>query len=146
MKRCKGLCSSEALSSVACVPTKRRLKKVEMHLKSTVLGSRSREKVKFKELVLEEHEECGCQCLSVTPAHCMEPHLFNNETCACACDTSLYKRDQLQCEAYSDRKWDPITCSCRKADEIWHFPQNDATGGKVIASKSREKDLLLTVV
>ena len=65
VKRCKGLCSSGALSPVACVPTKRRLKKVEMHLKSTVLGSRSREKVKFKELVLEEHEECGCQvCLT----------------------------------------------------------------------------------
>ena len=122
--RCKGLCSSGALSPVACVPTKRRLKKVEMHLKTQVLGSNAREK--FRELVLEEHEECGCQCLTVTPAHCMEPHLFNNETCACTCDTSLYKRDQLQCEAYSDRKWDPVTCSCRKKDEVLMHHQNDA--------------------
>jgi hypothetical protein len=34
----------------------------------------------FQELVLEEHEECGCQCLSVTPSHCLEPDSFSNET------------------------------------------------------------------
>ena len=35
--RCKGICSSEALSPVACVPTKRRLKKVAMRLKTQVM-------------------------------------------------------------------------------------------------------------
>ena len=34
--RCKGICSSDAVSPVACVPTKRRLKKVEMYLKTQV--------------------------------------------------------------------------------------------------------------
>ena len=34
--RCKGICSSDAIAPVACVPTKRRLKKVTMHLKTQV--------------------------------------------------------------------------------------------------------------
>lgn len=34
--RCKGICSSGSLSPVACIPTRRRLKKVEMHLKTQV--------------------------------------------------------------------------------------------------------------
>ena len=85
------------------------------------------------------------QCLTVTPSHCMEPHLFNNETCACACDTSLYKRDKMQCEAYSDRKWDPVTCSCRQANEIIHFQQNqpgnkDGKSGNDHTYKDKNKE------
>ena len=34
--RCKGICSSDAISPVACAPTKRRLKKVAMRLKTQV--------------------------------------------------------------------------------------------------------------
>ena len=34
--RCKGTCDTDAVSPVACVPTKRRLKKVTMHLKTQV--------------------------------------------------------------------------------------------------------------
>jgi hypothetical protein len=34
--RCKGICPNGAMSPVACVPTKRRLKKVAMHLKTQV--------------------------------------------------------------------------------------------------------------
>ena len=107
---------------------------------------------KVRELVLEEHEECGyvmykfllsnapnyfsnwvrypkeiylmktqlfilisclftffrCRCLNVRPEHCMEPSLFNNETCSCKCDTSLYNRDQIRCETFNDRTWDPV--------------------------------------
>jgi hypothetical protein len=132
VKRCKGLCSNQALSPVACVPTKRRLKKVKMHLKTQYLGHDVHEK--FRELVLEEHEECGCQCLSVMPEHCMEPSLFNNISCSCACDTSLYNRDQIRCETFDDRTWDPVTCTCRRTSEgiLMAGPgmhQNEASDG-----------------
>ena len=115
VNRCKGLCSSEAIGRVACVPTKRRWKKVKMQLKTQVLGRDVKEN--FKELVLEEHESCACSCLTVTAAHCMRPELFSNETCSCRCDTSLFRRDQMQCEAYPGRVWDERTCACRKEDE-----------------------------
>lgn len=111
VQRCKGLCSNEALSPVACVPTKLRYKKVKMQIKTQYLGHDAQER--FRELVLEEHEECGCRCLNVRPEHCMEPSLFNNETCSCQCDTSLYNRDQIRCETLDDRTWDPVTCTCR---------------------------------
>ncbi len=115
VNRCKGLCSNQALSPVACIPTKRKLKKVKMQIKTQYLGKDVREK--FREVVIEEHEECGCRCLSVMPEHCMEPSLFNNETCSCKCDTSLYNRDQIRCETFDDRRWDPVTCTCRRLDE-----------------------------
>ncbi|TRY69042.1 hypothetical protein TCAL_16480 [Tigriopus californicus] len=115
VNRCKGLCSSDAIGKVACVPTKRTWKKVNMQLKTQVLGRDAKEKA--KELMLEDHTECGCQCLTMSPSQCIRPELFNNETCSCACDNSIYRRDQLQCEAYSDRKWDEATCSCRHVDE-----------------------------
>lgn len=113
--RCKGLCGNEALSPVACVPTKLRYRKVKMQIKTQYLGHESQER--FRELVLEEHEECGCRCLNVRPEHCMEPSLFNNETCSCKCDTSLYNRDQIRCETFNDRTWDPVTCTCRRIEE-----------------------------
>ena len=47
----------------------------------------------------------------------MEPALFNNETCSCECDTSLYNRDETRCESLPDRHWDPITCTCRRVEE-----------------------------
>ena len=117
VNRCKGLCSSEALGRVACVATKRKWKKVNMQLKTQVLG-RTETKEKFKELVLEEHEECACQCLTISPSHCLRPELFNNETCACACDQSIYRRDKIQCEAFGERVWDELTCSCRRSEEL----------------------------
>ena len=82
VNRCKGLCSSEAIGRVACVATKRRWKTVNMQLKTQVVGRESKER--FKELVLEEHTECACQCLSTTAADCLGPELFNNATCSCS--------------------------------------------------------------
>ena len=84
---------------------------------------------KIREVVLEEHEECGCQCLTVTSAHCMEPHLFNNDSCSCTCDSSPYKRDQLHCETYSERKWDPLTCSCRSKDDLIMYKAKNNQNG-----------------
>ena len=55
----------------ACVPTKRRWKKVNMQIKTQYLGRDVREKM--RELVLEEHEGCECRCLAVTASQCMRP-------------------------------------------------------------------------
>ena len=55
----------------------------------------------------------------------MEPHLFNNDTCSCTCDSSPYKRDETHCAKQFERKWDPLTCSCRNTDEsIMYEKQN----------------------
>jgi hypothetical protein len=42
--------SSKALSPVACVPTKRKLKRVKMRLKTQVLGSEAKEKFQVSRL------------------------------------------------------------------------------------------------
>ena len=50
VRRCKGLCGNEALSPVACVPTKLRYRKVKMQIKTQYLGHEMQER--FRELVL----------------------------------------------------------------------------------------------
>ena len=54
-----GLCNNQALSPVACVPTKLRYKKVKMAIKTQYLQQNGPPTNKVRELVLEEHEECG---------------------------------------------------------------------------------------
>jgi hypothetical protein len=84
---------------------------------------------------MEEHEECTCQCLGITPSHCIRPELFNNDTCSCACDMSVYLRDKLQCDtSYSDRKWDERTCTCRQKDQVMSQHPADESGSSLIGS------------
>ena len=59
----------------ACVPTKRRWKKVSMQLKTQYLGRDVREKM--RELVLEEHESCECRCRVVAAKQCTRPGTDN---------------------------------------------------------------------
>ena len=60
----------------ACVPTKRRWKKVSMQLKTQYLGRDVREKM--RELVLEEHESCECRCRVVAAKQCTRPGTDND--------------------------------------------------------------------
>ena len=57
--RCKGQCSSQD-SLVSCRATKVRENKVKMLMRSALTGKDPVDRV--KELILDEHTECGCEC------------------------------------------------------------------------------------
>ena len=57
--RCKGRCTDPS-SPLTCRATKVRDKKVKMVMRSVLTGKEPVDRV--KELVLDEHEECGCEC------------------------------------------------------------------------------------
>ena len=57
--RCKGRCHDPS-SPLTCRATKTRDKKVKMVMRSVLTGKEPVDRV--KELVLDEHEECGCEC------------------------------------------------------------------------------------
>ena len=54
-----GVCG-DVDSPIACTATRVRQKKVQMTVKTHLYGRDSKERL--KELILDEHEECGCQC------------------------------------------------------------------------------------
>ncbi|CAB4066493.1 unnamed protein product [Lepeophtheirus salmonis] len=63
---------------------------------------------KVKELILEEHEECGCSCLTLSPTTCRYPSHYSNDTCSCKCEQS---HNVNTCFG-PNRYWDVRTCSC----------------------------------
>ena len=42
----------------------------------------------LREVFLEEHLECGCQCDRLAALHC--PGQFNESTCECQCDQERF--------------------------------------------------------
>ena len=80
LMRCKGQCSNTN-SPLSCRATKVREKKVKMMLRSYLTGKEPVDKV--KELILDEHEECGCQCSRDLAEDCAGR--FNEVTCECEC-------------------------------------------------------------
>ena len=62
-----GVCG-DVDSPVACSPTKVRQKKVQMTVKTHLYGRDSKERL--KELILDEHEECGCSCNDLSASLC----------------------------------------------------------------------------
>ena len=67
--RCKGLCG-DTQSPVACGPTKITEKKVNMMFKVKTHLKGREPKDHFRELILDEHEECGCQCQGISASQC----------------------------------------------------------------------------
>ena len=57
--RCKGQCPSQD-SLVTCRATKVKENKVKMLMRSALTGKEPVDRV--KELILDEHTECGCEC------------------------------------------------------------------------------------
>ena len=62
-----GVCG-DVESPIACTATKVRQKKVQMTVKTHLYGRDSKERL--KELILDEHEECGCQCNDLIVSRC----------------------------------------------------------------------------
>jgi hypothetical protein len=71
--RCKGVCGVTG-RPIACMATKTVQKTIKMTFKTHLTKQHSKElivgKERMKELVLEEHEECGCQCAGISANQC----------------------------------------------------------------------------
>ena len=106
--RCKGLCGDEE-SPTACAATRVRQKKVKMMVKTHFQGRD--EKEKWKELILDEHVECGCKCRDISASQCAGR--FNPMTCECECEQRFYGEEKMMCESRVSTYWDSMSCQCR---------------------------------
>lgn len=106
--RCKGVCG-ETDSPIACTATKVRQKKVQMTVKTHLYGRDKKEKL--KELILDEHEECGCQCSDLAIKRCAGT--FNERSCECECEEAVFGSQKAMCETRSTTYWDSKSCQCR---------------------------------
>ena len=107
LRRCKGRCS-DGSSPVSCRPTKTREKKVKMTVRSFLTGGTPKEQL--KELILDDHEECGCECVPELASECAG--MFNPGTCECECPAWEFGEAKQLCEMRRDQYWDPRTCRC----------------------------------
>lgn len=57
---------------------------MKMMITSYLTGSHHVPDSQLREIVLEEHLECGCQCDRLASLNC--PGRFNESTCECQCD------------------------------------------------------------
>ena len=105
--RCKGLCG-DSESKTACAATKVTQKKVKMMVKTHFQGRD--EKEKWKELILDEHVECGCKCKDMSAAQCAGR--FNTLTCVCECEERFYGEQKVMCESRVSKYWDSASCRC----------------------------------
>jgi len=108
LQRCKGRCG-DGSSPVQCSPTKIREKKVKMTVRSFLTGGTPKDQL--KELILDDHVECGCECSPELMAECAG--LFNPGTCECECTAWEYGEKKMLCEMTRDQYWDPGTCQCK---------------------------------
>jgi len=108
LQRCKGRCG-DGSSPVQCSPTKIREKKVKMTVRSFLTGGTPKDQL--KELILDDHVECGCECSPELMVECAG--LFNPGTCECECTAWEYGEKKMLCERRRDQYWDPGTCKCK---------------------------------
>merc|ERR1719481_434010 len=80
--RCKGVCG-ENKGPMACSPTVVTERKVNMMFKVKTHLRGQEPKDHYKELVLDEHVECGCKCERFQASQCQGT--FNEVTCECEC-------------------------------------------------------------
>jgi len=110
--RCKGVCGEEAGSAVVCGPTQVKNKKVKMMFKTNSSGQSYKDsKTRLKEMILDEHVECGCQCRHITASQCVGK--FNEVNCECECDEATFGEERKRCEGRSITYWDTRSCQCK---------------------------------
>ena len=105
--RCKGVCGSSD-SSVGCFATRVQQKTVNMAVRTHLYGRDHRERM--KELVLDEHMECGCRCNNVLPTQCADT--FNSALCECQCEESVYGKEKANCALSPSSYWSDQFCQC----------------------------------
>jgi len=105
--RCKGRCAGVG-GDHACAPTRLKDTAVNMRVKSFLTGKEPRERL--RELILEEHVECGCQCPPQVAALCGGE--FEEATCRCHCPMNIFGQNKIRCESRLG-VWDEDSCRCR---------------------------------
>ena len=113
LARCKGLCGLNG-SSVGCQATRVRQKSVKMLLMTQLTNREPKERI--KELVLDEHLECGCICKDSGKIACTGN--FNTTSCECHCDDRLHGERRKECERRRNSYWDTGTCTCRRQNTL----------------------------
>ena len=108
LRRCRGRCAHND-SPLTCRATRVKEKKVKMMIRSFLTGKEPVDKM--KELILDEHEECGCQCSQELAKECSGR--FNDVTCECECPALEFGERQAHCELRRDTFWDSKSCQCR---------------------------------
>ena len=108
LRRCRGRCSNSS-SPMTCGPTKIKEKKVKMTVSSYLTGETPREQL--KELVLDDHLECGCECTPGIARDCAG--MFNTRTCECSCPSTKFGEKKMICEMIKDQYWDMEKCKCK---------------------------------
>ena len=107
LQRCKGRCTKSD-SPLTCRATKVREKKVKMTIRSYLTGKKPVDKV--KELVLDEHVECGCECSHELAAECAGR--LDDVTCECECPSWQFGERKAYCDLRRDAFWDSTNCQC----------------------------------
>ena len=91
-------------------------KKVQMMIKSHLQGRD--EKERWKEVMLEEHTECGCGCAYASADQCVDR--FNAQTCECECSSLVWGAEKESCKAREGHHWDERFCVCRNNNKVSH--------------------------
>jgi len=81
-------------------------------LKSYLTGPDQVPDERVREMVLEEHLECGCACDEFAPYQCLGK--FNKTTCQCDCSPEDFGQAKDFCESQKDFHWSYKTCECVK--------------------------------
>lgn len=144
LQRCKGRCA-DSDSSVSCTATKVREKKVKMTVRSFLTGGKHRERL--KELILDDHMECGCECDPQLSSEC--EGMFNEVTCECVCPAWEFGEKKVVCEMRRDHYWDSQICKCVSKNvaprgvDLYNFKKRCANHDQSgIASAERQLDLI----
>ncbi|XP_064080692.1 uncharacterized protein LOC135197570 [Macrobrachium nipponense] len=96
--RCSGFLCTEKKRCVAIATT---TKDVKVELKSG-------EDTKCDSIQVEEHTQCGCQCI-IGKEQCKEHEEFDEEKCECGCPESAKTKCTTRGDAW---RWHASTCSC----------------------------------
>jgi len=106
--RCRGQCGDRE-GEGRCSPIGVQQKSIKMLFRTQLTGRDPKERI--KELILDEHTECGCSCSPYTQQMCARR--LNQKTCKCECPDSEFGAERKKCESLTATYWDWDTCTCR---------------------------------
>jgi len=126
LNRCKGVCMNNDERKLKCKAIGYQEKRVKMMVKAFRVGSDAREKV--KDIILDDHTQCGCECGEELEAECAGN--FNRVTCACECPLSKFGTVRDECLARTDRVWNSQLCFC-ESRSARGLPDHYSTCGSI---------------
>ena len=74
------------------------------------------EKERWKEVMLEEHTECGCGCAFASAEQCVDR--FNPQRCECECSALVWGVEREACKERAGHHWDERFCVCRSDNKV----------------------------